>query len=46
MMNYLSDCPEIVQKLKNREYRYKDLEALIHEYNKIMLAKKALSLPE
>jgi len=46
MRTYLSDCPEIVEKLNAREYRFKDLTKLVLDYNRIMLAKKAMSPPK
>lgn len=46
MRTYLSDCPEIIEKLNAREYRYKDLNQLVLDYNKIILAKKAMSPPK
>jgi hypothetical protein len=46
MIDYFSDCPEIVVKLQNKEYRFRDLEKLVADYNRIMLARKAVSPPK
>ena len=33
MMNYFSDCPELSQKIENKEYKKRDLESIVRFYN-------------
>ena len=33
MINYFADCPAVAQKIKNKTYRFRDMEALVQEYN-------------
>ena len=33
LMEFLEDCPEVKQKLENKEYGKKELEQIINEYN-------------
>jgi hypothetical protein len=34
MVEYLSDCPELAKKIKDKIYRSDDIEQIIDEYNK------------
>ena len=33
MVNYFQDCPELAQKIENKEFRKADMESLVHYYN-------------
>jgi hypothetical protein len=35
MMKYFADHPAIVEKIRNRTYKYRDTEALVREYNSL-----------
>jgi len=31
--DYINDCPELVEKIKNKELKYKDIKKIVDEYN-------------
>jgi hypothetical protein len=33
LSEYFSDCPELVEKIANKTYRYRDLDSIIWFYN-------------
>jgi len=37
---YFADYPELAEKIKSKEYKWKDLEIVVKEYNKWALSKK------
>lgn len=42
MSEFVSDCPELVQKIHNKEYRSEDLETIVSEYNKWIARRASL----